>query len=235
MIKKIDLLSIALFLLMAFFLVLSTQQCQRANERSRQVIKTTQKAALMRDELGRSKARLSTISTDRQTIKTLYEKQIDSLKKDFSSRLRNLKSVQQVGLQQDRKIVTRIVYDTTPPPPAITRPATRLEIADIVSPRGTFNFSDRWLTLTGSLLSDKLTLSYQSFDSLSIVQRGKGNDLRVEILSYNPHSTLRGVTSFQVAAPRRSRFGIGLFAGPVLTTRGFSYIGVGGGIVYRFF
>lgn len=174
------------------------------------------------DKYGRSKAEIISLETELEVLKVAHKDMFDSLRSQFDLKIKDIESVITVGLKQSR-VLEVPVYDTLIATDTITQTTGYAK---------SFDHQDRWLDINGALYGDYLNLNYTSYDSLSIVQQRLRGGIKTSILSHNPNTVLRGVTSFTVKKDKR--LGVGAFAGPAATTKGLVPFAVGVGVLYRF-
>ncbi len=97
-----------------------------------------------------------------------------------------------------------------------------------------FSQKDKWADISGYALKGKSVINYKFYDSLNFVaywERPKlfaNRELKIDIISYNPNSSITGLKSYNVKPAPLSRFGAGPYVGVDFTGR----FTVGVGVFY---
>lgn len=180
---------------------------------------TEEKIKYYEDELGRSRAEVTTLNTTLEALKQARMSLLDSVRANFDVELDRLRNITTTGLIRTERIEIP-VYDTL------------VRVDTVESQAQAFRYNSKWLDMSGRLLDDQLSLSYTAYDSLSIVQERLRTGIKTQILSHNPNTRLRGVTSFEIEKKDR-RFGLSVFAGPAVTLDGLTPLAVGVGVGWR--
>jgi hypothetical protein len=144
------------------------------------------------DKGGTTHTEKPTAVADLASLKYVYEKQIDSLLELLDTKQRELDYI--TGLSTETKGTFKPDVDTV--------------YLNDSSAQYSVNYSDQWLSISGVVNEDS-TWKYQYNDSLALVsyykkQKGFLNfkkDLYLDGFSYNPASTIKGLTSYKVKAP----------------------------------
>lgn len=180
---------------------------------------TEEKIKYYEDELGRSRAEVTTLNTTLEALKQARMSLLDSVRANFDVEIDRLRNITTTGLIRTERIEIP-VYDTL------------VRVDTVESQAQAFRYNSKWLDMSGRLLDDQLSLSYTAYDSLSIVQERLRTGIKTQILSHNPNTRLRGVTSFEIEKKDR-RFGLSVFAGPAVTLDGLTPLAVGVGVGWR--
>ena len=98
-----------------------------------------------------------------------------------------------------------------------------------------FNYTDKWITIDGSILDSEVKLNWETRDHLEFILHRKRQGwfkpklLYIDGKSQNPNTTITNLSNVQIGKERRKRFGIGPYIG--YGTRG---VDIGIGIHYSF-
>lgn len=183
--------------------------------------KEQQSVQTWKDEAGRSRGEVEAIKAERDLIKTVYESELDSLRRvipEIGRKGKNLKEATNVTTITKDSIVLSTIFDT-------------VVVDNNIVVRESLQYSDKWLDLEFDPLTNGL--NYTSRDSLSIVKFSKRQGwfkprtTNVQVISHNPRSSIIGLQQFSVEADVK-RLSFGLQAGYGFTNNGMSpYVGIG--------
>ena len=164
---------------------------------------------LWRNEAGLARAQVATLQTSKQVLTDFYSSWVDSLTEQLSVTAKHMESALSVGTVYDRFL-------------SLPLRDTLLKRDTVWLPAQTFQYTDRWSRLEGTIIDMELGLSQQYYDSMSVVshlKRVKGvkgwlgkRELTTEAINHNPYSTFTGIRHWQKAV-RPLRYGIGPYVG----------------------
>lgn len=185
MIRTVFLTLLAAVAILSFLLVRQYDKNSRLEEA---YVASQDTVKVWQDKAGRSNAEIAVVKLSLAEAKRVEKKLLDSVKKVTGIKPKNIKSVVTVNTQ-----TTDTVY------------------LDFTS-----KFEDEW----GSFeLLDSSTLAYTLRDSIMLVHHNQKHGFLnlkskyvIRAVSFNPHTTIKGLSSLELAAPKR-RLGVGLFAG----------------------
>jgi hypothetical protein len=173
------------------------------------------------DKEGKSRAEIQTISASQDVIKSVYESEIDSLRKsisDIGRNGRNLNEATTISTETRDSLILKTVFDT-------------VVVNNEIKVNETLKYSDKWLDL--EYFPSNQSLTYASRDSLSIVKYEKKQGFlkpritSIQVINHNPRSSVTGIRQFEIT-PKSKRFDFGLQAGYGFTNNGMSpYVGIG--------
>lgn len=197
-------------LIIALTAILS-HSCSALKERENLLESTQEKVVLWRDDAGRSRAQVKVLKSGQKAFEIYHKTLVDSLQATIGT-----KKVSQVIY------IDRVVQDT---------------VELLRDDRGLIVYKDRW---TSFFQPDKDRLSYQIFDSLTVVSYNKKHGFLnmkktyvTEVINHNPYVSMTGLKSFEIE-PRDRRVGLGVSVGYGATKTGLSpYVGFG--VYYRVF
>jgi len=206
----------ALMLLVFVIIILSRLQAAlRSNSRLQDNLRiSNQQAEIWRDKYGRSHGEVERLKLTNKELREAMPALIDSIKRDFKDvKPRTITNV---------VTVTKVVRDTIPFP--------------VDNPLG-FHYKDRWNEFK---INTDSTFSFSVKDSLALVSSRKNFGFlglkkknTVEVVSYNPKSTITGLKSIEIVENPK-RVGIGIMVGYGMSKDGLSPV-VSAGVFYRIF
>ena len=180
------------------------------------------------DSEGRSRARAGVVEAEKESIKLVYEDEINILLeqvKGLKSNLRNLNSATTVATATSGTVEV-VVRDTV--------------YVDAPEGAKVFNFEDPYLYLDGELstISNKLSITYRITNNIRLIEYRKKSgflgfkkETVVEAISDNPNTTITGLTELKIK-PTHKRIGLVLYAGYGVSKDGLGP-NIGIGIGYR--
>jgi hypothetical protein len=204
------LFTIAVFIIIVL-LTFGFHQLDRARRAERSLITEHDVAKYWRDKLNHSNAEISVLQADRKTFEIIHASYKDSLKR------------QGIKLKQVKRIET-------------INTVTRDTVVLVKN-----HYIDRW---TDIRLIDSNKLSYKIKDSLALITINKpygflnlNTKYVTRAISYNPHTTLTGITSTEII-PHERRIHLGIYAGYGVTkvsTNVYAGPQLGAGISFRIY
>jgi len=156
-------------------------------------------------------ARRIAAETSAKLIARWYPERVDSIKKEYGIRLKNLQSFYKVNSTSQGSADVALT-DTTI---VIEKPG----IPNDTSHVKVFNYYDQWITLSGTVFGDHIKPVWETRESIDLVlhRKRKGllgpKELLVDARSSNPHSHITNLESINIGSERLKPFGIGVFAG----------------------
>jgi hypothetical protein len=199
-------------LLGILFLVMYVYQCEHSSQLQDALVSQQDSAKFWRDEAGRSNAEKTTVELQLRDAKKVQGELLDKIKTQTGIKPRNVETV-----------VTVTTH---------TRDTIHLNWG---------RYEDEWAVFD---LLDSTTLAYSIRDSITLIHHrdhygflGLKTKDKVRAISFNPRSTITGLTSLEIEPPKR-RFSVGPYVGYGLTTSGGvvrTGVQVGVGITFRIF
>lgn len=158
------------------------------------------KVTLWRDRQGRSRAKIQTLELELETVADVYESEIDSLKKDFDFRVRNLDNVTNISTS-----TSETVYLT--------------QIDTVYYPH--YVYQDKWTYIELKFKTEQPELFYSIKDSVSFIQHYKRENLLgkkvlyIDGISHNPNTQITGMKNLRVnKSPNNFSLGLQLGYSP---------------------
>lgn len=158
------------------------------------------KVTLWRDKQGRSHAEIQTLELQIETVADVYESEIDSLKKDFDFRVRNLDNVTNISTS-----TSETVYLT--------------QIDTVYYPH--YVYQDKWTYIELKFKTEQPELFYSIKDSVSFIQHYKRENLLgkkvlyIDGISHNPNTQITGMKNLKInKSPNNFSLGLQLGYAP---------------------
>lgn len=153
-----------------------------------------------KDAAGREHASRQVAIGDLASVKAVYRREVDSLKKILKIHEKDIQAFTALSLQSSGTVIPKV--DT------------------VIIPGDTsyrLQYDDKWLTLRGQVGRQSF-IQYQVRDSIvfTTYSRRVGlfkKETFMDGFSLNPNSHLAGIMSVKIAAPPAKRFGVGPYAG----------------------
>lgn len=172
---------------------------QQPTNATKAVVKVTETAPITYTDKGGTKhTEKQTTVADLETLKSVYQKQIDSLTDLLNAKQRELDYVTGISTEATGKVKPKI--DTV-----------YLERGGKTVAQTSVSYSDKWLTFKGVVDNDS-SWSYHYRDSIILVSYYKKSgflklhsQLYIDGFSLNPNSKISGLTTYSVKAPEKKQ------------------------------
>ncbi|MVT11389.1 DUF6549 family protein [Chitinophaga tropicalis] len=148
------------------------------------------------DEAGRWRAEATSTQVANKDLQEFFHMEAEQIRKDFNLKLKNVTGYLRANLQTSGTVTIKPDSGTT----VIVRNPSGSDTAH-------FRYRDHWSKFDATLLNNKLTLDYQTRDSVAFAMSRKRRSLFgpkravLEGISYNPNSTIAGITGIEIKAP----------------------------------
>lgn len=230
--SKTKVISVIIILVLGFLVYLVIRVNSQSNEIANYKLlldTSNNKVKYLTTSLNNQAAELSQTQSSKKILQQVFSKQLDSVSKILNIKKKDITGVTTITTSTSQDIKTSVTTskDTSHLPGL--KPDTTKKIYS-------FNYNDDFLNLSGILKSpfDTVAIKYHNTDKLSLVQRNIKDKIIIDAFSLNPHTSVTGMTSFNVSLPKVKHWGVGVAGGVTIDKNFKPALGATIGITYNF-